>query len=168
LLQATRVFLKFLFRGFQELRTVRRSIEALSDGPACRKQKSASETVRAIGPSTPSEFHALGEGQCGTRPGVGRKPNHVAEIAGIAQRGGEIAARRKAACRRRPRAGRRARGSARAPGLVVGIEASRRTQVEGVAAGGEIRQVCLARVMAPAAREALDDQVVLLLATLSL
>src|SRR6185436_9912827 len=84
-LQAILVFLKErvsdaenTFPGSAIDSGARRSGPAIADS-----RNAASAAVRAIGPSTPSEFQAFGAGQCGTRPGVGRKPTTLQKLPGL-------------------------------------------------------------------------------------
>ena len=59
-------------------------VGARGSGPAIAPRSSAqSETVRAIGPSTDSVFHALAAGHAGTRPGVGRNPTTLQKLPGL-------------------------------------------------------------------------------------
>src|SRR5579862_793722 len=84
-LHATRTFPKFLFRGFENIEPGSAiDVGALGSGPAIAdRRKAASETVRAIGPSTPSVFQVAFDGQCGTRPGEGRKPTTLQKLPGL-------------------------------------------------------------------------------------
>ena len=75
-LQATRTFLKSRLSGARNaLPGSLMEVGARGSGPLIAARSSAqSETVRAIGPSVESVFHAFIAGHAGTRPGVGRKP----------------------------------------------------------------------------------------------
>src|SRR3954468_6876576 len=83
--QAILVLRKFLFNG--RLKTVPGSSMETGErgsGPAIAdRRKAVSSTVRPSGPSTLSVFQALGEGQAGTRPGVGRKPMTLQKLPGL-------------------------------------------------------------------------------------
>ncbi len=106
-------------------------------------------------------------------PGIRRRPvrhaarrgpqaDHIAEIARIAQGGGEIAAIGEGQHAGRHGRGRATRGAAGALAEVVGIERGAEHHVEGVAAGREFRQVGLAEGDRARRRQPLDDEVVLL------
>ena len=84
-LQATRTFLNFLLRDFAKTDPGSEiEIGERGSGPAiAERRNAASETVRAIGPSTPSVFQVFGAGHEGTRPGDGRKPTTLQKLPGL-------------------------------------------------------------------------------------
>src|SRR6185503_10583749 len=84
-LHATRAFLKSRASG--RAKTLPGSACVVGErgsGPVIAESNSAaSSTVRAIGPSDHNVSHAFGNGQLGTRPGVGRKTTTLQKLAGL-------------------------------------------------------------------------------------
>src|SRR5258706_13788818 len=85
LLQATRIFLNFLFKDLAKTEPGSGiEIGERGSGPAMAESRNAaSPAVRAIGPRTPSVFQAFGAGHAGTRPGEGRKPTTLQKFPGL-------------------------------------------------------------------------------------
>src|SRR5262245_3371108 len=75
-LHATRVFLKLRLRGLRKIEPGSlMDVGARRSGPACTESRNAaSDTVRAIGPSSLWLLQGYGCGYAGTRPVDGRKP----------------------------------------------------------------------------------------------
>ena len=128
--------------------------------PSPRSRKAASSTVRrdgAQGRERPPRSAALG--QCGTRPGVGRKPTTLQKLPGLRS----DAARSRAVgegqhAGRTPRQPRRRKIRPQLLAKVVRVQRRAEHRVEGVAAGGELRQ-CWSCPMRdrPGRREPVDD-----------
>src|SRR5215213_11199229 len=84
-LQATRTFLKL--RRNERANTLPSSaceVGTRASGPAIADSNSAaSSTVRAMGPMDQSVSQPFGNGQFGTRPGVGRNPTTLQKLPGL-------------------------------------------------------------------------------------
>src|SRR5688572_5997320 len=83
--QATRTFLKLRASGREKvLPGSAWDVGTRASGPAiAEKSSAASSTVRAMGPIDHSVSQALGKGQLGTRPGVGRNPTTLQKLPGL-------------------------------------------------------------------------------------
>ena len=127
--------------------------------PAIAPSSSArSSAVRAIGPSTANGSHGAETGQCGTRPGVGRRPSDAAPGRRVAQRAAEVAAvgeRHHPAGQRDGGPAARAAGRAR---RVPGVAGRAEDAVERVRAGAPLGRVGLADEDRARLAQALDLQ----------